>query len=277
MDILVSVLKVFLQPYFLIVYGLVVVFLVVRRWLQIRNHEKARGEQILALTPLVSGLGGTVTGPEAATSWSAEVQPLLANHVDGAFNKLFQRSKVRVDLTLDFQRGPWHVRVVEASVRMAVIGGRGVRYEQEHRIEVSTVLTPPMRVIRPFQVSAQRMVEQRLNGWVSRRPLTAKRSQADWHPVMVLPPVAEEFYAYSTDPVGADRALNGEPLKWLQSRQDNMPMLAKHMGLTFESGLVYAVLYDHIYPDDLMYVVVTIVGMLDRMPGMRPRHPAASA
>ncbi|SEQ29545.1 hypothetical protein SAMN05216188_102680 [Lentzea xinjiangensis] len=48
------------------------------------------------------------------------------------------------------------------------------------------------------------------------------------------------------------------------------------MQLTFEAGVVYTVLGNQISRDDLVVVVDTICGLLDRMPGARPRHPAAA-
>jgi hypothetical protein len=42
------------------------------------------------------------------------------------------------------------------------------------------------------------------------------------------------------------------------------------------SELVLSPAFDHIEPDQLMVVADTIVGLLDRMPGARPRHPAAA-
>lgn len=52
--------------------------------------------------------------------------------------------------------------------------------------------------------------------------------------------------------------------------------MARRLRLTFEAGFAYVVMMDHIEPDQLMVVVDTIVGLLDRMPGARPRHPAAA-
>jgi hypothetical protein len=273
MDILLRILReVVFTPRFLFFVGVVVVFLVVRRWFHIRSHEKARGEHIAALTPLANSLGGTVTGPEGATTaWSALLRGPLVHEVDGFLNKLFQRSKPQFDVAMDFRRGPWHVRVTEASVRVAVVNGYGVRWEQEHRIEVATGRLAPMKILRPVSK------DQRFEGWVTERPLTAERDQAGWHPVMLVPPMDEEFYACGSDPAAAQRALNPEALKWLLSRQDELPLPAQHMRLTFESGLAYAVFFDHVHPENLVTVVDTILGLLDRMPDARPRHPQTTA
>jgi hypothetical protein len=86
----------------------------------------------------------------------------------------------------------------------------------------------------------------------------------------------KEFSAYGSDPAAAARELNFDALHWLIDQEESLPPWAERMLLTFESGVVYLVVYDHIYADDLMVVVDTICGLLDRMPGVRPRHPAAA-
>ncbi|WP_439662797.1 hypothetical protein ACSHWB_15920 [Lentzea sp. HUAS TT2] len=273
-----------LTPWFLGWIGFIVLALVVRRWWQIRKHQKAREEQIAALAPVARDLGGTVTGPEGATAWSADLCGPLSSEVDGVWNKLFQRSTPQFDVALDFPRGPWHVRVTEASVRKAVVNGTGVRWEQEHRIEVATVRLPPTKFLRPLRFgmsgrpqSSAFLQEQRFQGWVAQSPVTAEREQREWQPVMLLPPMDEEFWANSTDPVAAERLLDPEALKWLSNQQPKLPLAGQHMRLTFEAGFVYAVFSG---PVDLGHVVNltdTIVGLLERMPGARPRHPAATA
>ncbi|HEX8865041.1 MAG TPA: hypothetical protein VF821_05235, partial [Lentzea sp.] len=241
----------------------------------------ARTEQIARLTPLAAELGGTVAGPEAATAWSAELHRPMERALSG-LDRVAQRSMPRFDLALDFQRGPWHVHVSEASVRKALTGSDGVRYEQEHRIEVATVRLAPMKILRPVRFglsgpkSPRFMAQQRFEGWVSEPPLTVEREQREWHHVALLPPLDEEFYVYSTDVAAARRNLDDEALKWLLSRQEGLPLMAQHMRLTFEAGIVYAVIAEHIDPENLMFVVDTVVGLLDRMPDARPRHPAAA-
>ena len=72
------------------------------------------------------------------------------------------------------------------------------------------------------------------------------------------------------------RDLNFDALHWLIDCEKNLPLQAKSMRLTFEAGLVYLVMDHHIDRDSLMVVVDTICGLLDRMPGARPRHPATA-
>lgn len=265
-----------LNPFFLTMVTASIVFLVVRRWLQFRNHAKARDAQIAALTPLAQRLGGKVLGPGEAAMWTAELCKPFENEFSIAF-----RSKRQYDLSLDFQRGPWNVRVTEASIRYDN-RGLGVRWMQEHRIEIATARLAPLKVMRPnkYNFNGQPLSPGQLaSEWkqiVGYVPATAKSDAAEWLPVPLLPPMDQEFSAYSTDPAAAARELNFDALHWLIDQGDGRTGWAKKMPLTFESGVVYLVVHDHIYPDDLMGMVDTICGLLDRMPGVRPRHPAAA-
>ncbi len=264
-----------LTTYFLTFTAVAIVFLAGRRWWQLRSHAKGREAQIAALTPLAQRLGGKVLGPDEASMWTAELRKPFRNEFAIAF-----RSKRRFDLSLDFQRGPWHVRVTEASVRYDA-RGFGVRWMQEHRIEIATARLAPLKMNRPNKYSVNNgqplSPAQLENEWrviVGNKPATAENDQ--WLPVPLLPPMDQEFSAYGSDPAAAARELNFDALHWLIEREEGLPSWAKRMELTFESGYAYLVAYDHIYPDELMGVVDTICGLLDRMPGVRPRHPAAA-
>ncbi|MFS8099836.1 hypothetical protein LFM09_22170 [Lentzea alba] len=265
-----------LTPHFLIWLSVVIGFLVGRRWLHFRNHAKGRDAQIAALTPLAQRLGGKVLGPDEAAMWTAELRKPFENEFSIAL-----RSKRQFDLSLDFQRGAWHVRVTEASVRYDT-RGFGVRWMQEHRIEVATARLAPIKTNRPSKYnsdgspSSPGRLKDKWKEFVSYKPTTVKRDDAEWAPVPLLSPMDQEFSAYGSDPAAAARELNFDALHWLIEQEESLPIWAKRMSLTFESGFVYLVVHDHIYPDDLMVVVDMIVGLLDRMPGARPRHPAAA-
>ncbi|MEU3651098.1 hypothetical protein AB0E59_47615 [Lentzea sp. NPDC034063] len=265
-----------LNPLVLTALAVMIVFMVGRRRLQFRSHGKARDEQIAALTPLAQRLGGKVLGPDEATMWTAELCKPFWNEFSIAF-----RSKRQFDLSLDFQRGQWHVRVTEASIRYDS-RGFGVRWLQEHRIEIATARLAPLKLTRPnkYGLNGQPLSPGRIESeWkqiVGNEPETAKQADAEWLPVPLLPPMDQEFSAYGSDPAAAARELNFDALHWLIDQAENLPNWARRMSLTFESGFVYLVAPDHVRPDDLMVVVDTICGLLDRMPGARPRHPAAT-
>ncbi|GLY55272.1 hypothetical protein [Lentzea sp. NBRC 102530] len=265
-----------LNPLVLTGLGVMIVFLVVRRWLQFRGHAKRREEQIAALAPLVQRLGGKLLGLGEAAMWTGELCKPFWNEFSIAF-----RSKRQFDLSMDFQRGHWHVRVTEASIRYDS-PGFGVRFLQEHRVEIATARLAPLRVTRPDKygihgqpLSPNRLEENRkLIG--NHAPETVKQAGAEWVPVPLAPPMDQEFSAYGSDPAAAARELNFDALHWLIDQAESLPTWARQMTLTFESGFIYLVVHDHVYPDDLMTVVDTICGLLDRMPGARPRHPAAT-
>ncbi|SFR15352.1 hypothetical protein SAMN04488564_104133 [Lentzea waywayandensis] len=266
-----------LSPLVLTAFAVMIVFMVVRRWLQFRNHAKARDAQIAALTPLAQRLGGNVLGPDEAGMWTAELRKPFENEFSIAL-----RSKRQFDLSLDFQRGQWHVRVTEASVRYDN-RGLGVRWMHEHRIEIATARLAPLKVTRPNKYSVntgQPLSPGQLEAvWkqiVGYEPETAKRDGAEWRPVPLQPPMDQEFSAYGSDPAAAARELNFDALHWLLDHEESLPLWAKGMSLTFESGFVYLLVFRPVQPDELMGVVDVIVGLLDRMPGARPRHPAAT-
>ncbi|GAA3680322.1 hypothetical protein C8D87_112128 [Lentzea atacamensis] len=278
-----GLLDLLLSPTFLAMVALAIVFLIVRRWLNFRTHRRTRAEQVAALTPLADSIGGQVIAPGGDTAaWSAGVRGPVVEHVEGFFATLLRRSKPRWDLALDVQRGQWHVRVTEASVRVSNPAGYGVKWVQEHRIEVATARMAPMRIIRPSKYTSSgnpltpEQIERLWTGFVSKPPSTAQNDHVEWHRVRLAPPMDQEFFAYGSDPAAASRELNFDALHWLLDRENDLPVEASRLRLTFESGFVYIVLSDHIEPDQLMGVVDTICGLLDRMPGARPRHPAAA-
>jgi hypothetical protein len=172
--------------------------------------------------------------------------------------------------------------VTEASVRVSNPSGYGVKWVQEHRIEVATARMAPMRIIRPSKYTSSgnpltlEQIEKLWMSWVAIPPSTAQSDRAEWHRVPLAPPMDQEFFAYSSDPAAASRELNFDALHWLLDREDELPVFARRLRLTFEAGFVYIVMTDHIEPDTLMVVVDTVCGLLDRMPGARPRHPAAA-
>ncbi|WP_434448001.1 hypothetical protein [Lentzea sp. E54] len=247
---------------------------VMTRWWQIRRNRNADGKQRVELTPLATSLGGTVIGPEGAAAWSAVLEAPLSNDVDDFKEKLLQRSKPRFDLALDFQRGPWHVRVSQASMRQQ--NSNGVDRLLEHRIEVATSLLAPMRIARHVDVSFR---DHQLTRRASPAPpRTAELSQADWLPLRLPPSADDEFAVAASDLSIAARSFTLENLEWFLAQLDELPLLTngRFMFLTFESGLVYATFRNSIDPETLVSHVDTIVGLLDRMPDARPRHPAVA-
>lgn len=265
-----------LSPAGLIGLAGVALFTGTQRWLSIRGHAKRREAQMAALTPLVQRLGGRLLGPGEAAMWTDELRKPFTTRFSIAF-----RSKRQFDLSLDFQRGPWHVRVTEAAIRYDS-RGYGVTWLQEHRIEIATARLAPLKMKRPDKYNVNNdqplspgQLEREWREIVDTEAATAANENAPWLPVPLAPPMDREFSAYGSDPAAAARELNFDALHWLIEREGELPGWAKRLPLTFESGFAYLVVHDHIYPDELMGVVDTLCGLLDRMPGVRPRHPAA--
>ncbi|MFI6101979.1 hypothetical protein ACIA8G_41055 [Lentzea sp. NPDC051213] len=273
-----------LSPTFLAMAIGGIVFLIVRRWWHFRTHRNARDEQIAALSPLAARLGGTVISPEQGdtAAWSAGVLGPVAEHVKGLYATWLRRSKPQWDLAMDFQRGDWHVRVTEAAVRVSAYTGYGVRWEQEHRIEVATARMAPLRMVRPDKYTSNGQplspadFESQWTSWLSESPSTAQNHHAEWQRVQLPPPMDQEFFAWGSDPAAVIRDLNFDALLWLIDHEKHLPLQAHSMRLTFEAGVVYIVMDHHIDQSSLMAVVDMMVGLLDRMPGARPRHPAAA-
>jgi hypothetical protein len=115
------------------VVALIIGFFVVRpRWFA-HERERALTQQTPALTALADSLGGSVTGPDGAGPWSPKLQA----------------RKPRPELTLDFRRGPWHVRVTEVSIESGPLSGTAI-LQHEHWIEVATVPVPRRVVPHEF-------------------------------------------------------------------------------------------------------------------------------
>ena len=113
----------------------VITVLVLRGPRLAKARVQAAVERVPSLTPLAESLGGKVIGPGEAGAWS----PAL------------QRAPYQPDLTLEFQRGPWHVRVTEASAARnadALLNDGQVPFE--HWIEVATIHLAQRRVPLEF-------------------------------------------------------------------------------------------------------------------------------
>jgi hypothetical protein len=250
----------------------------VRRWWQIRRNRKSDDEQAVALAPLAAELGGEVLRADRATAWSADVQGPLAHHVNGFVDKLLQRSKPGFDLAMDFQRGSWHVRVSQASMRQQ--NSNGVGRLVEHRFEVATVRVAPMRLRRRQHVDfrGRPVAPGSMDGWTSAQPITAARQNDEWLPLRLPPDVAHEFAVFATDLSSAARAFTPSAVDWLMTQVDALPpLIGMFLSLTFENGVVHTTIRGPVDEGTVLPVVDMIVGLLDRMHEVRPRHPAATA
>lgn len=235
-------------------------------WWQKSSEKREESKHAKALTALASSLGGTVTSDAAA--WSADLRGPLANDVGGLVNTMGTVRRPRFTTALDFQRGRWHVRVTEAAMKKST--STSSRWIHEHRIEVATVRLAPLKITR-----RQHAPE---NGWVSEMPATAAHEQADWMKVDLPEELDREFIVFTSDLSSAPRVLNPQSIEWLRGQTGSVSMAVRmFMALTFESGFVYMTTPSRIEPENVVPAVDAIVGLLDRIPGAMPRHPATTA
>lgn len=116
-------LLILLQPHVVVFIAIAVVFYALLPQRRARARARALAAQSPALTELASKLGGTLSGPGEAAAWTPRLQ----------------RSKYKAELTLAFQRGPWHVRLTEACNPKAT---SEALISHQHWIEVATIPLP---------------------------------------------------------------------------------------------------------------------------------------
>jgi hypothetical protein len=128
----VDFLLILLQPHVVVFIAAAVVFFALLPQRRARARSEAVAAQSPRLTELASKLGGSLSAPGEAAAWSPRLQ----------------RSKLEAELTLAFQRGPWHVRVTEACNPKPRLSDNLLEYE--HWIEVATLPLPPHEVRLEF-------------------------------------------------------------------------------------------------------------------------------
>lgn len=240
-------------------------------WWGRRSNLKKEAARRAELDALARQLGGVVVGSEAATAWSAELLPPHKGDTGGLVNRLRTVRRPRFEVALDFQRGPWSVRVTEASIRRSISNGTRTFFEQ--RIEVRTAPLPSMKVSRiwrtdfrgkplpPDHILAQGGTP------VRQPPLTVARQGEQWQQVWLPSPANTEYVAFTSDPAGAARVWTPEAAEWLAEQASRLPLL-----IIFEAGLCYAVPVEHhINPTTLVSSVDAVLGLLERMTGSVPR------
>ncbi len=251
----------------------------------LRRRRKNKDARLLAetLNTVASAVGGTVAGPDAVTPWSAELRGPMATNVGGFVNSLATARRPRFTGAVDFQRGRWHVRVTEATMKRA--NSSSAAWIHEHRIEVATAPLAPLKLTRrvhanamgrPVSTTSANALE---HGWVSEIPTTAARDQHDWMQVDLPEELDREFVVFTTDLSSARHVLNPHSIEWLLDLKESSPslMVRAFMALTFESGFVYMTVPKQVDPEELIPTVDAMVGLLDRIPVATPRHPATTA
>lgn len=250
---------------FLVLFGAVLGLVF---WLMRRKERKGNRAQAEALAALAARLGGAVAAPPAAP-WSADLSPPFRTNTQGLVNRVLTVSRPRFETTLDFRRGPWAVRVSEASMKRSVSNGTRTFYE--HRIEVATGQLAPMKISRRWAadflgrpLGPDHLLAQGGEP-VREAPMTVAQRQEEWLQARLPAPADTEFAVFTSDLRSAARMLSPQAVEWLAEQAGTLPFL-----LTFEAGLLYATMTNRIEPGDLLTVVDAMLGLLDRIPGAAP-------
>ncbi|MEU4739163.1 hypothetical protein AB0G02_01705 [Actinosynnema sp. NPDC023658] len=243
--------------------AIVVVLLGVLVWW--RRHKKRKAERAHAeeVAAFASALGGRVAGPDDVRPWSAELLAPLRDETDGVINRMGVASRRRYTTAVDLRRGPWSVRVGEASVEKS--RDNGTRTAREQRIEVATAPLAPTRIGRRVHGGRTLLGPDRTaaegGGLVREVPVTVAAAGGGWHRVAFPPgPFDAGFAVFTSDPAAAVRALHPRAVEHLLAVGHDLPFT-----LHFEAGLVFGTIPGPMEPDRTTAAVDAIVGLLDRM------------
>lgn len=240
-------------------------------WSQWRDGRREDEAHAQALAAFAATFGGTVVTHHPAP-WSASLLPPFQRHTDGVIGLLTTVRRPRFSVAVEFQRGPWRVRISEAWMRKRTKHGRGrQRSIYEHRIDVATAELAPLKISRRWHTDFR---GQPLNPDhilakggkpVTEPPATVAQRQGPWAPAAVSAPANQDLAAYTCDHAAAARMLNAHSTAWLLDRLHALPPL-----LTFESCLLYATMPGRIDPSEVMQTVDTLLGLLDCVPASAP-------
>lgn len=244
-------------------------------WSSRRRARKEAEANLAALHEMAKPLNGTVLTGDQAEGWSTGLWPPFAMKNRGLL-RLSRRSKPQFGMAVEFTRGPWRVRISQASQRSRTANRRFVT-TFEHRIDIATADLPPLKVSqrqytdfrgRPYDPDDEAFLFG--STLLKEPPATVEQRQDHWVQAAVSAPANQHLAAFTSDPAAAARMLNGNATAWLLDRQRSMPRL-----LTFESGLLYATAPGRIDPFDATETVNTMLGLLDCIPGAAPAGAVA--
>ncbi|PWK91091.1 hypothetical protein C8D88_1011122 [Lentzea atacamensis] len=127
-----EILAILLQPHVMVVIAISVVMAALLPHRRARARSEALASRSPAMAELAKTLDGSLSGQAQAGAWSPRLQ----------------RSKPEAELSLDFRRGPWHVRVTEACNPKPRFTEALLEYE--HWIEIATMPVPPRKMRLEF-------------------------------------------------------------------------------------------------------------------------------
>ncbi|MCP2253028.1 hypothetical protein LY13_001772 [Prauserella aidingensis] len=240
-----------------------------------RQEEKAHLD---ALREMATPLSGTVQTRDEAGAWSAALWPPFEMETRGA-RRLAVRRKPRFEVAVEFTRGPWRVRISEASIRQRSTGPSKISTSYEHRIDIVTTDLPPLRLTeQPDTDVTGRAIDPdspftpQDGSLVTEPPVTVAQRQGHWVQAAIASPANRYLAAFTSDHAAAARMLNTEATSCLLNRQRMFPRV-----YTFESGLLYTTAPGRIDPFEVTRTVNTMLGLLDCIPGAAPAGAVAGA
>ncbi|MCR3719856.1 MULTISPECIES: hypothetical protein [Prauserella salsuginis group] len=247
------------------------------QYLATRKDRRKDDVHVAALREMAAPLNGAVLTRGQADGWSAALWPPFEMTTRG-LRRFSVRRKPRFDVAVEFTRGPWRVRISEASIRQRS-ASRHVNTHYEHRIDIVTADLPPLKVAerrdtdlmgKPLDPNS----EVALLGApiIKEPPATVAQRQDHWVQAAISAPANQHLAAFTSDHAAAARMLNAHATSWLLDRQRRQP----HR-YTFESGLLYTTSPGRIDPFEATETVNTMLGLLDCIPGAAPAGAVAGA
>jgi hypothetical protein len=239
-------------------------------WMARRSGRQQARERQEELTAFANNVGGTVADAGGdVLPWSADLaSPFLGDH-DGVMAMLTTANGPRFDYALEFERNGWRVRVCEASVELRRVNSPNATHT-EHRIEVATADHPaPLKIVIGSYARGRRFKK-----WAAEMPRTVAGRERPLWTQSHLPELADHPHlVFTSDLPAAAEMLNEQVVAWMRAHADGK--LLQH--LTFEAGIVHTSASGRIEEQSVLDKVDALLDLLDRMPGARPAHPAATA
>ncbi|GAA1244017.1 hypothetical protein GCM10009676_32150 [Prauserella halophila] len=247
-------------------------------YLSRRKDRQQDEDHVALLHEMAAPLGGTVLTRGHADGWSAALWPPFEMTTRG-LARLAVRRKPRFDVAVEFTRGPWRVRISEASIRRRTTGPGHTSTSYEHRIDIVTADLPPLRVTEQRDADFMGRPADPNNdpapgdgSLLTEAPATVVQRQGHWVRAAISAPANQHLTAFTSDHAAAARMLNAQATSWLLDRQRTWPRM-----YTFESGLLYTTAPGRIDPFEVTATVNTMLGFLDCIPGAAPAGSTAES
>ncbi|MEV6244225.1 hypothetical protein [Lentzea sp. NPDC051838] len=260
-----------MEPYkwklLLLLLGLALLFAPLWWWSWRKNRQEVL-EHEDALAAFANEAGGTVSDASGdVLPWSAGLaSPFLGEH-DGLMGLVSSAGGPQFDYALEFVRNGWRIRVCEASVevRTATTSGNTVTHH-EHRIEVLTSDLVPLKIVVGGGAGRGLLAK-----WAAEPTRAVEGRERPLWMELRLPELSGHL-TYTSDLPAAGAVVNGQVVAWLQDHARRE--LIRQLG--FEAGIVYTTAHGQIDVETMLHRVDELLDLLGRMPGVRPRHPAAA-